>query len=164
MITLRPAVGADISLILRFIGAKAEFDGAAGSVRMTAEKLEEALFAEPPLVHVVLAESEGRAIGFASYDFTYSTFLARPSIWLDDLFVAEDMRSRGVGRAMLVFLARLAREKGCGRIEWTAAASNERALSFYQRAGAAIRDRTFLCRLDATAIADLALDRGTSPG
>ena len=159
MITLRPAVGADVPLLLRFLGQKAEFDGAAHAVRMTAETLQEALFGKPPLIHVILAESEGRAIGFASYYFTYSTFLARPGLWLDDLFVAEDMRCRGAGRAMLVFLARLAREKGCGRIEWTAAASNERAINFYQRAGAAIRDRTVLYRLDATAIDNLALDR-----
>ena len=158
-LTIRDACVDDLSVILEFIHKKAVFDGVPQAVQASAEKLRETLFTDPPLAYVSLAEVGGRVVAFASYFFTFSTFLARPSIWLDDLYVDADQRSQGVGRALLLFLARLARSKGCGRIEWTAAASNERGLVFYRKHGASIREGTRLCRLDATAIDRLAQPR-----
>ncbi len=155
-VQLREAVREDIPLVLRFIEKKAGFDGAADAVEATEESLLRTIFGDPPLAHVLLAEIDGRAVGFASYFFSYSTFLARPGFWLDDLYVDADVRSRGVGRAILTRLAHLARRRGCGRIEWTAAVTNERGLAFYRRNGAAVRERTRLCRLDAAAIDGLA--------
>lgn len=142
----------DLSVIIGFIHKKAAFDGVPLALQASAEKLRETLFADPPLAYVSLAEADGKAVGFASYFFTFSTFLACPGIWLDDLYVDADQRSQGVGRALLLFLARLAQSKGCGRIEWTAASSNERGLAFHRKHGATIREGTRLCRLDAAAI------------
>jgi GNAT superfamily N-acetyltransferase len=154
-VNLREAVREDVPLILRFIRKLSVFDGAPDAVEATEERLEQTLFADPPLAHVVFAELDGKEVGFASYFFTYSTFLARPGIWLDDLYVDSDARSQGIGRALLVYLARLAKAKGCGRVEWTAAVSNERGLDFYRRNGASIRDRLRMCRLDSQGIDDL---------
>jgi GNAT superfamily N-acetyltransferase/mannose-6-phosphate isomerase-like protein (cupin superfamily) len=151
-VTLRAATAADIPLLLEFLGKKAAFDGVPDALVATADQLGRALFADPPLAHVLFAELGGRAVGFASYFFTFSTFLARPGLWLDDLYVDADVRSRGIGRLLLASLARLARSKGCGRIEWTAAVANERGLAFYRRAGATVREPSRLCRLDAAAI------------
>src|SRR4051794_39537993 len=146
---LRAATPEDVPLVLSFITRKAEFDGAAGTVEATERALLRTLFCDPPLAYVLLAEAGGGAVGFASYYFTSSTFLARPGVWLDDLYVDPATRGRGVGRAMLAPLARLARERGCGRIEWTVAVANERALAFYRRNGATVRERSRLCRLDS---------------
>ena len=155
-LTIRDACVDDLAVILEFVHKKAVFDGVPQAVQASAEKLRETLFADPPLAYVSLAEVGGRVVGFASYFFTFSTFLARPGIWLDGLYVDVDQRSQGVGRALMLFLARLARSKGCGRIEWTAASSNERGLEFYRRHGATIREGTRLCRLDLAAIERLA--------
>lgn len=155
-LTIRDACVDDLPVILRFIHKKAEFDGVPQAVQATIETLRQTLFADPPLAHVAFAEVGGKPVGFASYFFTFSTFLARPGIWLDDLYVDADQRSQGVGRGLLLFLARLARSKGCGRIEWTAATSNERGLVFYRRHGATVREGNRLCRLDAAAIDRLA--------
>jgi GNAT superfamily N-acetyltransferase len=157
-LTIRQACVDDLPLILEFIRKKAEFDGVPQAVQATAEALSRTLFAACPLAYVAFAEVSGKPVGFSSYFFTFSTFLARPGIWLDDLYVEENLRSQGVGRELLRFLARRARSKGCGRIEWTAAVSNERGLAFYSKHGATIREGTRLCRLDATAIDRLATD------
>jgi GNAT superfamily N-acetyltransferase len=154
-VNLRAAVREDVPLILRFIRKLSVFDGAPDAVEATEERLEQTLFGNPPLAHVVLAELDGKAVGFASYFFTFSTFLARPGIWLDDLYVDADMRSKGIGRALLTHLARLARSKGCGRVEWIAAVSNHRGLVFYRRSGASVCERTRVCRLDSQGIDDL---------
>jgi GNAT superfamily N-acetyltransferase len=151
-VTIRQAVVDDVPLILDFIIKKAGFDGAPQAVRATPERLRQTLFADPPMAHILIAEIEGRPVGFASYFLTYSTFLARPGFWLDDLFVDDEMRGRGVGTALLADLARLAQSRGCERIEWTAAAANRRGLDFYRRHGAVVREATRLCRLEAEAI------------
>jgi GNAT superfamily N-acetyltransferase len=154
-VNLRAAVREDVPLILRFIRKLSVFDGAPDAVEATEERLEQTLFGNPPLAHVVFAELDGKAVGFASYFFTFSTFLARPGIWLDDLYVDSDARSQGIGRALLVYLARLAKAKGCGRVEWTAAVSNERGLDFYRRNFASISERLRICRLDSQEIDNL---------
>jgi GNAT superfamily N-acetyltransferase len=157
-LTIRHAGVDDLLVILRFIHKKAEFDGVPQGVQATPETLCQTLFAEPPLAYILLAEVGDNSVGFASYFYTFSTFLARPGIWLDDLYVDEGWRSRGVGKALLVHLARLAKSRSCGRIDWTVATANERGLAFYRRNGATIRESARLCRLDAAAIGGLALE------
>jgi GNAT superfamily N-acetyltransferase len=147
-IVIRDATVDDIPIILRFIGKKAEFDRYPQGVEATPEKLRQTLFADRPRAGVLFAEVEGTPVGFASYFSTYSTFLARPGLWLDDLFVDEEHRSRGVGEALVGRLAQMAVERDCGRIEWTAAAHNDRGLAFYRRLGATVRETARLCRLD----------------
>jgi GNAT superfamily N-acetyltransferase len=155
-VTFREAVESDVPRILGLLAKLADFDGVPDAVEATAERLGRSLFGDPPMAHVVLAECSGRAVGLASYYFTFSTFLARPGVWLDDLYVEADVRSRGIGRALLAYVARVARSRDCGRVEWTAADWNERGLAFYRANGATIRESSRFCRLDAAAIDRLA--------
>jgi GNAT superfamily N-acetyltransferase len=161
-IAVRHATASDLPLILRFIRKKAEFDRCPDAVEATEEKLRATLFSDTPRAHVLFAEMDGVAVGFAAYFTTYSTFLARPGIWLDDLFVDGEMRSQGIGEALMRHLARLAEAQGCGRIEWTAGAHNLRGIAFYRRLGAQVRENARLCRLDQHAIAQLAAEANPS--
>jgi GNAT superfamily N-acetyltransferase len=155
-IAIRDATADDLPLIFRFMQKMAAFEGRLEALQATPERLLEALFGAVPQAAVLLAEVDGVPAGFASYFRTYSTFLGRPGIWLDDLYVDEDVRGRGIGTALLRQLARLASQWGCGRIEWTAGTHNQRGLEFYRRQGAAIRENVRLCRLDREAISRLA--------
>lgn len=153
-ISIRDANPKDISSIIELIYLKAEFDGCPESVEATPEKLEIDLFGEQPLAFVLLAEIDGRAIGFATYHFIYSTFLAKPGIWLDDLYVKAEYRSQQVGQTLMSHLRQIAQAKGCGRIDWTVAISNERGIKFYEKIGANIINKVKLCRLDSQAISE----------
>ncbi|MDZ8183831.1 MAG: GNAT family N-acetyltransferase [Nostoc sp. ChiSLP02] len=147
-ILIRYATQEDIPTIMELIYLKAEFDGCPESVEATPQKLEVDLFGENPLAFVLLAEVEGEAIGLATYHFIYSTFLAKPGIWLDDLYVKAEHRNHKIGEALILRLRQIAQEKGCGRIDWTVALSNDRGIKFYERIGAKIRNKVRLCRLD----------------
>jgi GNAT superfamily N-acetyltransferase len=151
-ISIRDANQRDITAIMEFIHLKAEFDGCPESVEATPQKLELDLFGEKPLAFVVLAEVDGDTIGLATYHFIYSTFLAKPGIWLDDLYVKAEYRSQRIGQALMLRLRQIGQEKGCGRIDWTVAVSNERGIKFYERIGAKIIDKVKLCRLDVQAL------------
>lgn len=151
-IKVRSANINDIPLILSFIQQKAEFDGCPTSVEATAEKLKQTLFCEPPLANVLFAEVERTTVGFATFFQTYSTFLARPGIWLDDLYVQPHIRGKGVGAALMNRLAAIALRRDCGRIEWTVATDNTPGIGFYKKQGAQIRNELRLCRLDYEAI------------
>jgi GNAT superfamily N-acetyltransferase len=155
---IRHATKDDVPLILSFLRAKAEFDGCPEKLEATEESLTHALFRDLPLMGVLLAETAGEAVGFVTYFYTYSSFLSRQGIWLDDLFVVPEQRGGGIGTALLVELARTAREEGCGRIDWTVAAANAPAIRFYQKHGAQLLDHTRLCRLDRAEIEVLAGD------
>ncbi|MBD2242483.1 GNAT family N-acetyltransferase [Nostoc sp. FACHB-888] len=147
-ISIREANQRDIPAIMELIHLKAEFDGCPKSVEATSQKLEIDLFGEKPLAFVLLAEVDRDAIGLATYHFTYSTFLAKPGIWLDDLYIKAEHRSHRVGQALMLRLRQIGQEKGCGRIDWTVAVSNERGIKFYERIGAKIINKVKLCRLD----------------
>ena len=155
-IQVRVANVDDIELILSFISQKAEFDGCPHAVEATADKLKQTLFGTPPLATVLFAEVEGNAVGFAVFFQTYSSFLAQPSIWLDDIFVQPQMRGKSVGTALLTHLAKIADERECGRIEWTVSAMNVRGIEFYKKHGVQILERTRLCRVNRTTITKLA--------
>ncbi|MEO0801855.1 MAG: GNAT family N-acetyltransferase [Cyanobacteria bacterium J06642_2] len=151
-ISIRAATADDVPLILSFVTKKARFDSEIGafegSLQVTETKLRETLFSALPFAYVLFAQLEGREIGFALYGFRYSSFIGQPSIWLDDLFVDETMRSLGTGKALMHYLARLSRKHHCTHLAWTADARNTRGLEFYRRLGAEIaeqkRDRYFL--------------------
>lgn len=146
----------DVELILSFIAQKAEFDGCPDAVEATADKLKQTLFGDSPLASVLFAEVEGIAVGFAVFFQTYSSFLAQPSIWLDDIFVQPQMRGKSVGTAILTYLAKIANERECGRIEWTVSATNARGIEFYKKHDVQILERTRLCRVNRTTINKLA--------
>ncbi|MEB3179336.1 MAG: GNAT family N-acetyltransferase [Nostocaceae cyanobacterium] len=142
---VRPATPDDVSLIFAFIQKKSEFDrniGAfSGVLRVSEDKIHKTLFGTIPFAYVLFAEAWGREVGFALYGFRYSSFAGQPSIWLDDLYVDEDMRSQGAGAALMARLADIARENDCTHIAWNADARNIRGLSFYRRLGAEITEQ-----------------------
>ncbi|MEH2068109.1 MAG: GNAT family N-acetyltransferase [Nostoc sp.] len=150
-ILIRQPTQQDIPAIMELIYLKAEFDGCPESVEATPQKLEVDLFGENPLAFVILAEVDGKAIGLATYHFIYSTFLAKPGIWLDDLYVKAEYRNHKIGEALMLRLRKIAQEKGCGRIDWTVAVSNKRGIKFYQKIGAKIINQVRLCRLNSQA-------------
>jgi GNAT superfamily N-acetyltransferase len=135
----------DAPLILFFIKKKIEFDrsiGAySGTPRVSEEKIRQTLFGSTPFSYVLFVEDSGRAIGFALYGFRYSSFAGAPSIWLDDLYVDESMRSKGAGKILMEALARIASDNHCTHIAWNADARNVRGLNFYFHLGAETIDR-----------------------
>jgi len=155
-ITIREAVPQDVGLILSFIRKKAAFDEVPDWVEATEEKLQSELFGPQPRAFVLFAEASGQVVGFAIYFLTFSSFMARPGIWLDDLFVDASARGQGAGKALLAHLAKLADERGYRRVEWVTAAHNAKGLAFYQRNGARVQDVVRVLRLDRPAISRLA--------
>lgn len=133
---LRFATAADVPLVLELIRALAEYEKLAHEVVADESTLERTLFGERRVAEVVIAEHEGQPAGFALFFHNYSTFLARPGIYLEDLFVRPELRGRGIGEILLAFLARTAVERGCGRLEWSVLDWNEPAIRFYERLGA----------------------------
>jgi GNAT superfamily N-acetyltransferase len=147
-INIRSATLADLDLLLSFIAQKAEFDGQLPNLRATPENLRHTLFANSPLAQVLLAEANKIAVGFALFYFTYSSFLAKPSLWIDDLFVRPSMRHQGIGTVLMEQIFQIARAKNCGRIEWTVATQNVPAIVFYQKHQAQILERIRVCRVE----------------
>jgi len=135
MLTIRDAVPGDGPLLLRLIRALADYERLADEVVATEAALERALFGRPAYAHAVIAEWEGSPAGFALYFFNYSTFLARPGLHLEDLFVLPERRGLGIGKALFVELARRAHRHGCGRMEWRVLEWNQPAIRFYESQG-----------------------------
>lgn len=149
---IRYANPSDISTIMELIWLKAEFDGCRHLVEATPEKIEETLFCENPLAFVLLAEIDGSPIGFATYHRIYSTFLAQPGIWLDDLYIKAEYRNGGVGEALINYLCQITKKIGGKRIDWIVAVNNTPAIKFYEKMGAKILHDTRFFRLDKEAI------------
>jgi GNAT superfamily N-acetyltransferase len=133
---IRPAVEADIDTILRFIRELASYERALDAVEATPERLRATLFCNRPRVHCSIAELEGEPAGFAVWFFNYSTWLGRHGLFLEDLYVSEAQRGRGLGKALLRHLAGLAVASGCGRFEWNVLDWNRPAIDFYESFGA----------------------------
>ena len=153
---IREATESDTGLILNFIRKKAVFDGVPDWVEATEDKLAAELFGAQAKAFVLFVEIDRKPVGFAIYFLTFSSFLARSGIWLDDLYVDENARGRGAGKALLAHLAKLADERGYGRVEWVTAANNEKGLAFYGRNGARVQEVVRVLRLDRAAISELA--------
>lgn len=153
---VRAATVADVDLILELIRALAMFEGLADQVEATRERLVRTLFGPRPAAEVLLALEGDLPVGFAVHYPTFSTFLGKPGLHLEDLYVRPDHRGRGHGRAMLRHLAMLAVQRGCGRLEWTVLDWNETALGFYRRLGADALPDWRLCRLAGGALDRLA--------
>ena len=129
---IRSATPEDVPTIARLIRALAEFEKLSHEVVLREESLRQHLFGEHRHAEVVLAEDAGHVVGFALFFHTYSTFLAQPSLYLEDLFVLPEHRGRGHGKGLLSHLARLAVERGCGRFEWSVLDWNAPAIAFYR--------------------------------
>jgi len=147
---IRNARPDDVGVILDLIRGLAEYERLAHEVEATPEALRRSLFPDdgaPPAAHCVLAYVDGAPAGFALYFFNYSTFLAKPGLYLEDLFVKPEYRGRGLGKALLLHLAALANARGCGRMEWAVLDWNEPAIAFYESLGARRMKEWQLCRL-----------------
>ena len=154
--TLRSATAADVPLILGFIRDLAAYEKLTHEVSATEAALHRTLFGASPAAHVVIAEEAGRPAGFALYFFNYSTFLAKPGLYLEDLFVKPEFRGHGIGRTLLLHLAKIANAHGCGRMEWSVLDWNEPAKGFYQKLGAVPLDDWRIMRLTGPALAQYA--------
>jgi GNAT superfamily N-acetyltransferase len=149
---IRPAERSDVPLVAGLIRQLAIFEKLEHEVVLTEGLLTAGLFGARPYAEAVIAEEDGEPIGFALFFHTFSTFLARPGLYLEDLFVLPDHRGRGVGRALLAHLAQLALERGCGRLEWAVLNWNQEAIRFYERLGARPNSEWTVYRLAGEAL------------
>jgi len=153
---IRSATEADVPLILQFIRDLAIYEKLEHKVIATEEAIRRTLFGNPRFAEVVFAEVDGEEAGFALFFHNYSTFLGQPGIYLEDLFVKEEMRGRGIGKALLAYLARLAKERGCGRLEWAVLDWNTPSINFYKSLGAVPLSDWIVFRLTGEALEKLA--------
>jgi GNAT superfamily N-acetyltransferase len=152
---IRAAESDDVHVIAKLIRELAKFEKLEDQVVTTDELLRAGLFGKRPYAEAVIAEDGAQPIGFALFFHTFSTFLARPGLYLEDLFVLADHRGRGVGRALLAHLAHLAVERGCGRLEWSVLNWNQEAIRFYERLGAKPNSEWTVYRLTGEALTAL---------
>ncbi len=155
-ITIRSANKNDAALILFFIQGLAEYEKLAHEVVGNEQDLQRTLFGDKPSAEVLIAENNGKPAGFALFFTSYSTFLARPGIYLEDLFVLPEYRGFGIGKTLLVFLAGLAVERDMGRLDWSVLDWNEPAIKFYEQIGARGLTDWTQYRLDGEALRQLA--------
>ncbi|MEY2531204.1 MAG: hypothetical protein QOI96_1289 [Verrucomicrobiota bacterium] len=155
-LSIRPASVEDVPIIRQLIVDLATYERAPHEVSATEEQLVDVLFGEKPAAEVLLAFENEIPIGFAVFFHNFSTWLGRPGLYLEDLFVKPEMRGKGYGRALLVDLARIARERGCGRMEWAVLDWNDPAIQFYRKLGAKPLDEWTVFRLTRDGIAKLA--------
>lgn len=158
---IRRARPGDEALVLRFIRELAVYEKLAHEVVADEAALRANLFGERPYAEVLIAEDAVGPAGFALYFFTFSTFLARPTLYLEDLFVSPERRGHGIGEALLRSLARIAVDRGCGRMEWSVLDWNEPALRFYRRLGATPMSEWTVQRLTGDAL--VACAEGVAP-
>lgn len=135
-VVIRPARPGDVPLVVDLIGALAEYEKLRDDCHADARSLHEHLFGSKAYAEVFIAEHDGAPAGFALFFHNYSTFLTKPGIYLEDLFVKPEFRSLGIGRRLLARLAALAVERGCGRLEWSVLKWNAPAIGFYEKLGA----------------------------
>lgn len=156
MLTIRAATAADVPQILRFIEALADYEKLSHEVQATEEKLSVTLFGAKPAAEVLIAEWQNKPAGFALFFHNYSTFLAKPGIYLEDLFVYPECRGKGIGKALLIELARRCVENGFGRLEWSVLDWNTPAIDFYRSLGAKLMDEWTVNRVTGDALLALA--------
>lgn len=155
---VRAASEADLPLILAFIKELAEYERLSHEVVATEASLRKSLFGERRYAEVVIFECEGVPAGFALFFHNFSTFLGKPGIYLEDLYVRPEFRGHGIGRTLLAHLAGMAKERGCGRLEWWVLDWNESAIRFYRSLGAEAMEDWTVYRLTGAALEDLARD------
>ena len=146
----------DVPVILSFIRGLAEYEKLSHQCVATEQTLRESLFGERRYAEVLIGRLYRTPVGFALFFHNYSTFLAKPGIYLEDLFVLPEHRGKGVGKALLTRLAQIARERNCGRLEWSVLDWNQPAIDFYQRIGAKVLPDWRICRMTESEISNLA--------
>jgi GNAT superfamily N-acetyltransferase len=154
-VAIRKAIPTDLPQLYVLLQGKAEFDGAAAALTASECELRAALFCESPKCEFVVADQDGVLIGFAAYYPVFSTYKARPGLWMDDLFVDSQHRNRGIGLDLLKSVAAEAARRACCKLEWSLQKSNSRGIAFYKREGAVIREESRFAKLDESGIARL---------
>ena len=150
---IRAAEPRDLAPIVRLIGRLAEFEHLEHLMQATPEKLGPHLFGPRPAAEALVVDSGEQVVGFALFFTNFSTFLAKPGLYLEDLFVEPELRGRGIGQALLTRLAELAAERGCGRFEWSVLDWNVNAIRFYERMGATVMPDWRICRIAGDTLA-----------
>jgi GNAT superfamily N-acetyltransferase len=158
MLNIRPATREDAPVIASLVRELADYEKLLDDAKATAADFLRELESPNPVIHVLIAEWDGAPCGFALYFFNFSTFVGKPGLYLEDLFVRETARKHGIGRALLRALARIATERGCGRMEWAVLDWNEPALRFYKSLDARQMNEWIIHRLTPVEIAKLAAE------
>jgi GNAT superfamily N-acetyltransferase len=156
MLSIRPGTVEDVPLILQFIRELAEYERAPDQAVATEEDLRRDGFSAEPKFQVVIAEWNGEPAGFVLYFYNYSTWQGRPGLYLEDLFVRPAFRAKGIGKALLFYLAKVAVEKGCGRLVWQVLDWNTPAIRFYESLGAKVMTEWLTMRVSGDALKRLA--------
>jgi len=158
MLNIRPATRADAPVIASLVRELADYEKLLDDAKATAEDFLREIESPNPVIHVLIAEWNGSPCGFALYFFNFSTFVGRPGLYLEDLFVRPAQRKHGIGRALLRALARIASQRGCGRMEWAVLDWNEPALRFYKSLDARQMNEWIIHRLTPVEIEKLAAE------
>ena len=156
---IRAAEPRDVADIVRLIGRLAEFEHLEHLMQATPEMLAPHLFGPRPAAEALVVDCGPRVVGFALFFTNFSTFLAKPGLYLEDLFVEPELRGRGIGQALLTHLAELAAERGCGRFEWSVLDWNVNAIRFYERMGATVMPDWRICRIAGDTLAGFGAKR-----
>jgi GNAT superfamily N-acetyltransferase len=149
---IRSARADDVAVLFELICALAAYENLSPAVTGNPQALHDHLFGDRPYAEALIAEVSGTVVGFALFFYNYSTFLTQPGLYLEDLFVLPDYRGRGIGTSLIQELARLAVDRGCGRMEWSVLDWNEPAIAFYRHLGAKILPDWRICRLTGEAL------------
>lgn len=152
---IRPAVSADIPELLRLVRKLAEYEKLADKLVATEELFHESLFGPRPCGEALMGLYGGRAVAYGVFFHNFSTYLGRRGLYVEDIFVEEEFRGRGFGKALFLAMVRIAHERGCGRMEWSALDWNEPAIRFYRGLGAEALEEWTMFRLDEAGIARL---------
>jgi GNAT superfamily N-acetyltransferase len=155
-VTIRPAAAEELPLVLEFIRELARYERLEHEVSATTADLAAALFGPRPYAEVVFACLEGIPVGFALFFHSFSTFIGKPGIYLEDLFVRPHARGRGIGRRLLAWLARTTLERGCARLDWAVLDWNAPSIAFYRSVGAVAQDEWTVMRVSGTSLERLA--------
>ena len=155
-LSIRPALAEDVPAILQMVRELASYENLLDEVTATPTRMRKALFGSSPQAHAILAECGKEPVGMAVFFFNFSTFQARPGLYLEDLYVKEAFRRRGYGERMLRYLAKVAAQNGCGRFEWAVLDWNLPAIRFYEKMGAEVLKEWRMCRVSGPSLPALA--------
>jgi GNAT superfamily N-acetyltransferase len=153
--SIRPAVIADVKAIFELICALAEYEKLTHLVTGDSQALADHLFGEKPYIEALVAEVEEKIVGFALFFPNYSTFLTKPGIYLEDIFVLPDYRGQGIGKSLLIAVAKIAVARDAGRLEWSVLDWNQPAIDFYEKMGAKLLNEWQICRVTGAALIKL---------
>lgn len=153
--SIRAAVATDAKAIFNLIAALAAYEKLSHLVTGNSQALADHLFGEKPYIEALVAEVGGRIVGFALFFPNYSTFLTKPGIYLEDIFVLPDYRGQGIGKALLIAVAKIAIARDAGRLEWSVLDWNQPAIDFYEKMGAKILQEWQICRVTGSALTEL---------